>query len=92
MNTLQNRLTDMHLDGAVGKILTANENNWLHAVLIDDPGLFDGFEDPEDDSVFRTMWHGEFPGKLLTGIAQTYLLNNDPETKRVGDAFADKLR
>ena len=92
VNTLQNRLTNMHLDGAVGKILTANETNWLHAVLIDDPGLFDGFEDPEDDSVFRTMWHGEFPGKLLTGIAQTYLLNNDPETKRVGDAFADKLR
>ena len=92
VNTLQNYLKNMHLGGAVGKILTQNEKNWLHAVLTDDPGLFDGFANPEDDSIFKTMWHGEFPGKLLTGIAQSYLLNNDPETKRTGDAFAEKLK
>ncbi len=72
--------------------MTANETNWLHVLLTDDPGLFDGFIDRDDDSIFKTMWHGEFPGKLLTGIAQTYLLNNDPETKRVGDAIAGKLK
>jgi DUF1680 family protein len=82
----------MHLGGAAGRILTANETNWLHVLLTDDPGLFDGFIDRDDDSIFKTMWHGEFPGKLLTGIAQTYLLNNDPETKRVGDAIAGKLK
>ena len=92
MDTLQNRLTNMHLGGEAGRILTANETNWLHALLTDNPGLFDGFINREDDSVFKTMWHGEFPGKLLTGIAQTYLLNNDPETKRIGDAIADKLK
>ena len=85
-------LTNMHLGGAAGRILTANETNWLHVLLTDDPGLFDGFIDRDDDSIFKTMWHGEFPGKLLTGIAQTYLLNNDPETKRVDDAIAGKLK
>lgn len=92
VNTLQNYLKNMHLGGAVGNILTQNDKNWVQKVLTDDPGLFDGFANPEDDSIFKTMWHGEFPGKLLTGIAQSYLLNNDPETKRTGDAFAEKLK
>ena len=58
MDTLQNRLTNMHLGGEAGRILTANETNWLHALLTDNPGLFDGFINREDDSVFKTMWHG----------------------------------
>ena len=92
VETLQNQLTNMHLGGAVGDILTANEQNWLHKILTDDPGLFDGFANPDDTSIAKAMWHGEFPGKLLTGIAQTYLLNNDPETKRVGDEFVSALK
>ena len=92
VNALQNHLKNMHLGGAIGKILTQNEKNWVQKVLTDDPGLFDGFANPEDDSIFKTMWHGEFPGKLLTGIAQSYLLNNDTETKRTGDDFAEKLK
>lgn len=85
MNGLQNFLTNLTLSGSVGSILSSNEKNWIHVLLEDDPGLFDGFLRPSDDTIFRAMWHGEFPGKLLTGIAQTWLLGNDPRTKETGD-------
>lgn len=92
VDTLQNYLKKMNLDGAVGSVLNGNEKNWVHTVLEDNPGLFNGFLNQRDGSIFKTMWHGEFPGKLLTGMAQTYLLNNDEETRRVGDTFVEYLK
>ena len=92
VNTLQNYLKKMNPDGDVGSVIIGNENNWVHAILEDNPGLFDGFLNQENKSIFKTMWHGEFPGKLLTGIAQTYLINNDDQTKRVGDAFVEYFK
>ena len=92
METLRNDLRKMNLVGDVGEILSTNERNWVHTVLKDNPGLFDGFLNQKDGSIFKTMWHGEFPGKLLTGIAQTYLLNQDEETRRVGTAFVEYLK
>ena len=91
VNTLHNYITNMNLGGEVGNIITANEKNWIHKILEDNPGLFDTFLYKER-SFLRTMWNGEFPGKLLTGIAQTYLTHNDEDTRRVGDAFVDYFK
>ena len=82
----------MNISGAVGAILTANEINWVQKILDDDPGLFAAFNDPEGNTLNKTMWHGEFPGKLLTGIAQTYLLHRDEKTKAVGDRFVEAFK
>lgn len=92
VDTLRNYITNMNLGGDVGAVLAANEASWIHKILADNPGLFDGFLNQRDGRIFKTMWHGEFPGKLLTGIAQTYLLHRDEETRKVGDAFVDYLK
>ncbi len=85
VDMLKNEMRNMNIEGAVGKILTANETVWVQKVLQDNPRLFDAFLHPEENDLAKAMWHGEFPGKLLSGIAQTYLLNNDPRTKETGD-------
>ena len=92
METLRNKLTNMRPGGAVGKILRANEVNWVQRILTDDPNLFGAFNDPEGNTLNKTMWHGEFPGKLLSGIAQTYLLRRDERTKAAGDRFVEALK
>lgn len=85
MDLLKNNMRNMNIAGAVGDILSANETVWVQRVLEDNPRLFDAFLNPENNDLSKVMWHGEFPGKLLSGAAQTYLLHNDPETKKVGD-------
>ncbi len=92
MSSLRNPTVNLTLAGSLGQIISANEENWLHRLFADNPGLLAGFEHPDDTALFRTMWHGEFPGKLLTGIAQTYLLGNRPETLALGDRLAAALR
>lgn len=89
---IRNPLRTLRMDGLVGKIIAANEANWLHRLLEDNPGLLAGFADQGDTAIFKTMWHGEFPGKLLTGIAQTYLLGNHPATRALGDRLTAALR
>ena len=92
MYTLVNNLECMNISGAAGDVLTANEVNWVQKILDDDPNLFGAFNDPEGNTLNKTMWHGEFPGKLLSGIAQTYLLRRDEKTKAVGDQFVEALK
>ena len=89
---IRNPLRTLSLQGRIRQILSANEETWLHSLLRDNPGLLAGFKDQHDPAIFKTMWHGEFPGKLLTGIAQTYLLGNHPATRELGDRLADGLR
>lgn len=86
---LENRIMNLNLSGEVGRILAANEQNWVQKILEDNPGLFEGFLNPQNGKIGKCMWHGEFPGKLLTGIAQTYLTHRDPETQKVGDRFVE---
>ena len=92
ISMMKNNTINLNLHGVVGDILTANEQKWLHTVLENNPALFDGFENPNDVNIMKTMWHGEFPGKLLSGIAQTYLINNDPATKQLGDTIVEKFK
>lgn len=92
VDTLKNYTNGMHLSGVVADVLAANEKNWVQAVLTDNPGLFAGFYNQRDSRVFKCMWHGEFPGKLLTGVAKTYLISGDPETRAVGDRMVASLK
>ena len=63
----------LNLSGYPGICLRTNAEQWLCRVLENNPGLFDAFDDPENPEISKCMWHGEFPGKLLTGMAQAYL-------------------
>lgn len=92
MNYLRNRISCMQPGGMVGHVIAANETGWLHTLFADNPRLLAGFETPDDPTIFKTMWHGEFPGKLLTGIAQTYLLGHNPDTLALGNRLASALR
>ncbi len=91
MKHLKNCLTNMQIGGEVGEILAENTRNWLQKLLIDDSGLFEGFATPEDDSIFRTMWHGEYPGKLMTGIAQSYYLQNEQAIYLLGERMVQEF-
>ncbi|MCQ2429583.1 MAG: glycoside hydrolase family 127 protein [Clostridia bacterium] len=95
VDTLMNYLSDMGLSdaaGTAGGILANNEKAWVQQLLTDNPGLFAGFYNQRDSRVFKCMWHGEFPGKLLTGVAKTYLLHNDPVTREIGDSMVASLK
>ena len=77
--------------GKTGAILRAHEKNWVQRILTDDPDLFGAFRDREGNTLFKTMWHGEFPGKLLTGLALLYAMTGEKATRRMGDALAEEL-
>ena len=38
------------------------------------------------------MWHGEFPGKILSGIAQMYLTSKDRRIYEVGNRFVEYFK
>lgn len=88
---LHNPVTAFRVGGHVGERLSANERTWLQPLLDNNPDLFGAFLRPDSNSLFKCMWHGEFPGKILTGVAQTYLTSGDPRTRAVGDRMAESL-
>lgn len=87
-----NQVSNFNLGGYVGELLASNEKAWLHQVLKDNPNLFEAFADPEGSTLFKTMWHGEFPGKILTGMAQSYRAFNNPKTLAAGDALVQSFK
>lgn len=89
---LTNYLVNMNIDGKVGDLLTSHREAWLQKILVDNPGLFEGFLDPTNNTIGKTMWHGEFPGKILTGIAQMYITNRDQEVLEVGNKFVEYFK
>ncbi len=88
----ENQLINLHLGGYVGKILASNEKAWLQNVLKDNPNLFEAFAHPETNTLFKTMWHGEFPGKILAGMAQTYRAFRNPQTLEVGNQMVQLFK
>ncbi len=82
----------MNLGGYVGKLLESNEQSWLQHVLSDNPNLFAAFADPEGNTLFKCMWHGEFPGKILTGMAQTYRAFGNPATLEAGNKMVSMFK
>ncbi len=88
----ENRMTNMNLGGYAGKLLASNEHAWLQHVLTDNPNLFAAFADPEGNTLFKAMWHGEFPGKILTGMAQTYRAFRNPATLEAGNKMVSMFK
>ncbi|MBE0674874.1 MAG: glycoside hydrolase family 127 protein, partial [Bacteroidales bacterium] len=88
----ENLITCLNPGGYAGDLLAANERSWLQRVLTDNPNLFEAFANPEENTLFKVMWHGEFPGKILTGMAQTYRIFHDPKTLAAGNEMVRKFQ
>ena len=82
----------LNLSGYPGIRLRTNAEQWLCRVLENNPGLFDAFDDPENPEISKCMWHGEFPGKLLTGMAQAYLCLGTEQLFETGTQMVQHLR
>lgn len=87
----ENTVTQFRTGGHVGDRLAANQRTWLQPLLDNNPNLFGAFLEPETNKLSKCKWHGEFPGKILTGMAQTYLTSHDPRTRAVGDRMVELL-
>lgn len=85
LDTCENLVANMNLSGYTGEILATNETVWLQNVLKANPKLFEAFLNPDNNNLAKAMWHGEFPGKILTGMAQNYLTTNNAETLKIGN-------
>jgi DUF1680 family protein len=90
--SLANYLVNMNISGQVGEIFEAHTEAWVTRVLEDNPGLFDGFLNPSNPDIRKAMWHGEFPGKILSGIAQMYLTSKDRRIYEVGNRFVEYFK
>ena len=88
----ENQLTRLNPGGYVGRLLRANETSWLQNALRDNPNLFEAFANPEGNTLAKTMWYGEYPGKILTGIAQTYRASGNPKTLEAGNKMVQMFR
>ena len=92
LSASENRLTNLNLSGYVGKLLASNERSWLQKVLKDNPNLFEAFANPDRNNLAKCMWHGEFPGKILTGMAQTYCAFRNPNTLAAGNKMVQLFK
>lgn len=90
-NILRNEALSFEVGGHVGERLSANEKTWLVPLLENNPDLFGAFLRPDSNTLFKCMWHGEFPGKILAGVAQTYLATRNPATLTVGRRMTELL-
>lgn len=90
---LENYLYNMNLDGAINEILSAHNEAYVLKLMEERSVIFTGFDDQEywADDFVKAMWYGEFPGKILTGLAQLYLTNRDEGTLGIGNQFVDRL-
>ncbi len=78
--------------GRLGSLLHAHEESWVGRILAEEPNLFGAFRDREGNTLFKTMWHGEFPGKLLSGTALMYAMTGSEAARHTGDALAAALK
>lgn len=92
LSASENHLTNLNLGGYVGELLGSNERSWLQNVLKDNPNMFEAFANPESNTLAKCMWHGEFPGKILTGMAQTYRAFRNPNTLVAGNKMVQMLK
>ncbi|MDP4206978.1 MAG: glycoside hydrolase family 127 protein [Bacteroidota bacterium] len=88
----ENHLTNLHLGGYVGKLLSANETSWLQNALKDNPNMFEAFANPEGNTLAKCMWYGEFPGKILTGMAQSFRASGNQNTLAAGNKMVQMFR
>lgn len=92
LNASENKLINLNLGGYVGEFLASNERSWLQNVLRDNPNMFEAFVNPEGNTLAKAMWHGEFPGKILTGMAQTFRASRNPNTLAAGNKMVQMFK
>jgi len=88
----QNLINNMNLGGYAGKRLASNESAWVHHVLENNPNMFEAFANPESNTLAKCNWHGEFPGKILTGMAQTLRAFHNPVTLSAGNKMVQMFK
>ncbi len=84
---MTNATLRLHPTGRLADRLLRHKEAWALRILERNPGLFAAFDDPENSPVFKTMWHGEYPGKILTGLAQLYRIFGTEDIREMGDRF-----
>lgn len=92
ISACDNPLYCLSPSGYVGRRLAAHETTWLQHVLERNPNLFEAFAHPDDNRLHKSQWHGEYPGKLLTGMAQCYRMRRDPATREAGDELVRRFQ
>lgn len=78
--------------GYLGDRLKNNEAVWLHHVWENNPALFEVFRERDAHPRCIVPWFGEYPGKILTGMALTYRMSGDSETLRAGRELIERLK
>lgn len=78
------QIDSIKIAGYLGDRLKNNEAVWLHHVWENNPALFEVFRERDAHPRCIVPWFGEYPGKILTGMALTYRMSGDSETLRAG--------
>ncbi|MDD4125710.1 MAG: glycoside hydrolase family 127 protein [Eubacteriales bacterium] len=85
------QIRSLRLGGYLKSRLESNERLWLHSALRNNPSLFEIFETRESNPRCIVPWFGEYPGKILTGMALTYRMSGNPDTLKAGNEWVDRL-
>ena len=90
MNALQ--FKEVRLCGQTGKLLDNIIDHWLVGLRESNPAILGVFAD-RDLKPYRKLepWHGEFPGKYLTGAYYTYKLTGSKKLYDYILPFIDEL-
>lgn len=88
---MKNATIHLYPTGRLAERLLRHKEAWALRIFERNPGLFSAFDDPENSSVHKTKWHGEFPGKLLTGISQLYHIFGTEDIRALGDRFVSQF-
>ena len=86
-------LTDMGLQGKVGERLNNNIAEWQEQALVRNPYIIGAIEEgvAGKGRADTMAWRGEFPGKLLTGMVQSYRLTASPSLKSSIETLVQSL-
>ena len=86
-------LSNMNLKGKVGERLNSNITEWQEQALGRNPYLIGAIEDGVSGrgDANTVDWRGEFPGKLLTGMVQSYRLTASPSLKNAIEELVEAL-
>ncbi len=89
---MKNATIHLYPTGRLAERLLRHKEAWALRIFERNSGLFSAFDDPENSSVHKTKWHGEFPGKLLTGISQLYHIFGTEDIRALGDHFVARFQ
>ena len=85
------QITRLFIDGYLGERLRNNEHRWLHRALEHNPAMMTVFRERDSHPRCIVPWFGEYPGKLLTGMALTYRMSGDAGTLAAGNTLVEEL-